>query len=56
MVGYFFNIAPTPVAGTDLAVMHDMGTGLNQTNFDAFVLLHELGHLTGVLGDDTGKN
>jgi peptide deformylase len=29
-----------------------MGTGLNATNFDAFVLLHELGHLTGVLGDD----
>jgi hypothetical protein len=56
MIGYFFDITPTPVAGTDRAVMHDMGTGLNQTNFDAFVLLHELGHVTGVLGDDTGKN
>jgi RHS repeat-associated protein len=56
MVGYFFDISPTPIAGTDRAVIHDMGTGLSQTNFDAFVLLHELGHLTGVLGDDRGKN
>jgi RHS repeat-associated protein len=56
MVGNFFDISPTPIAGTDLAISHDMGTGLNQTNFDAFVLLDELGHLTGVLGDDRGKN
>ena len=56
MVGYFFDISPTPIPGTDYKAGHDMGTGLSQTDFDAFVLLHELGHLTGVLGDDTGKN
>jgi RHS repeat-associated protein len=29
-----------------------MNTGLDASNFRAFVLLHELGHLTGTLGDD----
>jgi hypothetical protein len=56
MVGSFFNITPTPVPWTNSVLLHDMGTGLKQTNFDAFVLLHELGHLTGVLGNDAGKN
>jgi hypothetical protein len=29
------------------------GAGLSVTDIEAFVLLHELGHETGVLGDDT---
>jgi len=29
-----------------------MGTGLDPTKFDAFDLPHELGHLTGALGND----
>jgi hypothetical protein len=56
MVGSFFDISPTPGPDPGTVVPHDMGTGLNQTNFDAFVLLHELGHLTGVMGNDIGKN
>jgi len=27
------------------------GTGLTGTDFQAFILLHELGHLTGAFGD-----
>jgi RHS repeat-associated protein len=52
--GNFFNISPTTttVDGLTYSVSHDMGTGLGQMQFDAFVLLHELGHLTGVLGND----
>mgnify|MGYP000940732449 CR=1 FL=1 len=54
MVGHFFSIAPTEVTvnGSTYVQSNDMGTGLSQTAFDAFVLLHELGHLMGVLGDD----
>ena len=52
MAGYFFDISPTPVPGTDRLATHNMGTGLPLTRFEAFNLLHELGHLTGVLGDD----
>ncbi len=49
--GFFFNVF-TPGPTSDTVVAHNMGTGLDTTNFDAFVLLHELGHLNGVLGDD----
>ncbi len=49
-IGHFFNFfTPGPNGGV---LAYHMGTGLGQTDFDAFVLLHELGHLNGVLGDD----
>jgi RHS repeat-associated protein len=50
LLGHFFNFFGTSPTGQQGA--YNMNTGLGQTDFDAFVLLHELGHLNGVLGDD----
>jgi len=52
MVGHFFNIQ-VPTSDPKIVQNWDMGTGLNGTDFRAFILLHELGHLTGILGDDS---
>ena len=57
MVGHFFNIRETSTNSAGQPVVRDwsMGTGLSDNDFRAFVLLHELGHLTGKLGDDTNN-
>jgi RHS repeat-associated protein len=47
LVGPFFTPSSSPL-GQLLS-----GAGLSVTDIEAFVLLHELGHETGVLGDDT---
>jgi hypothetical protein len=48
--GPFFNIRPN-VSGRGPVTL-DLGTGLNQTQFAAFQLLHELGHQVGLFGPD----
>lgn len=50
LLGHFFNFYGTSPTGQKGA--YNMNTGLGKIDFDAFVLLHELGHLNGVLGDD----
>ena len=35
---------------------YDFGTGLTGASWDALLLLHELGHQTGVFGNDAGPN
>jgi predicted HD phosphohydrolase len=45
IIGNFLN-------NTAAAQAASFGTSLSDTDFRAFVLLHELGHLTGFLGDD----
>ncbi|MEO8661607.1 MAG: hypothetical protein ABI693_24270, partial [Bryobacteraceae bacterium] len=56
LVGPFFAQIQTGPNGQTM----DYGTslGLNGANFQAFILLHELGHLMGVYGenDDDGAN
>jgi RHS repeat-associated protein len=52
-VGHFFDIdVKVSVPGGVVTVRADMGTGLGDKDFRAFTLLHELGHLSGKLGDD----
>jgi hypothetical protein len=46
IIGNFFK-------NTAAAQAASFQTSLSDTDFRAFVLLHELGHLTGSLGDDT---
>jgi hypothetical protein len=54
MVGHFFDISvpTTDSQGNPAVQVYNDGTGLSDSNFRAFVLLHELGHEAGVLGDD----
>jgi hypothetical protein len=52
-IGHFFNVdIKVPTAEGVVTVRADMGTGLGDKDFRAFTLLHELGHLSGNLGDD----
>jgi len=55
MIGHFFRVRENvtdPHTNQPAVAIYDMGTGLSDGECRAFVLLHELGHLTGVLGDD----
>ena len=55
ITGHFFHIrqdTKDPATGQPAVSDWSMGTGLSDTDFRAFVLLHELGHLTGKLGND----
>lgn len=42
-----------PLAPNDFRTF-DFGTGLRGSNLGAIILLHELGHLTGKWGKDSG--
>jgi RHS repeat-associated protein len=52
--GPFFNIRQAVPGGGTLTF--DLGTGLNQTEFAAFQLLHELGHQVGIFLPDAGDS
>jgi hypothetical protein len=54
-IGWFFNSVQTQSNGT--TIDYGASTGLSGTNLQAFVLLHELGHLTGLFGstDEDGS-
>ncbi len=51
--GPFSNLTPN-VPGAGVTTL-DLGTGLNQTEFAAFILLHELGHQVGLFGPGRGQ-
>lgn len=55
VVGHFFSLSEVVTdseTGRSAMRRFDMRTGLGDSDFRAFLLLHELGHLTGRLGDD----